>query len=49
MDNNTNKYLYRAVGSEKSIRFHANLNRLQFDLIGLMGGYSKIEIIVGKE
>ncbi len=50
MDNNSNKYLYRAVGSEKSIRFHANINEIQFDLIGLMGGYYlRIEIMVGKE
>jgi len=38
-DNTYQKYLYKAVASDRFATFHANLNEIYFELLSMQGGY----------
>ena len=38
-DNTYQKYLYKAVASDRFATFHANLNEIYYELLSIQGGY----------
>ena len=38
-DNSYQKYLYKAVASDRFATFHANLNEIYYELLSMQGGY----------